>query len=188
MNAQSLHNMREARDFLASLTGARVPLVGDPDDELPDMELESLAMARAGNSYWFKVKRHPTIDTWDRSATRYVETLRSLLHVSFDALLNGDETVKVKFTFDGYADDLRELREIEEVRFWMRKVFIEGAPQAIALLDDETFHLAKVCCNKVIRSVKTVGPRGSPAKALMQLTDEWRVACYLAGIDAEATF
>lgn len=92
-----------------------------------------LAAAVRANTFWFKVNRHSTVDALDRSAARYVNKLRSLIQVTFGALLNGEETVRVRFTFDGYENDLRALREIDEVRHWARKVFIEGAPQAIAL-------------------------------------------------------
>jgi hypothetical protein len=168
VDAQVPQNLQQARDFLETLTHVRVRLVGAPHDEQPSMttdgplgELILAARPSNKNKSWFDIKRHFSDAAWNRSAVEHIEIFGCLVAKNLDAMLPGKAGAEIRITFNGYEDGSCELAQIPEVREWARRVFVEGVPQAVGLLDDDTLRPAKLLCNKVRRHVHVVGPRGS---------------------------
>lgn len=189
MRADILQNLKQARDELAAQTGTRARLIGDPGDPASHADRANVLsqIARHDNLVWFRIARHPDAAAHLQSTTLHIERLTALVAKSLDGILTGGPRVQVRITFDGYERDKREVYDIEEVRTWMRKVLVETVPQAIALLDPVTFHVAQATCNPVVRSTRKVGPIiGSPGRVTCEISHEWQIACYLAGIDARA--
>jgi len=191
MDPDILRNLRTAQELLATHTGVRARLVGDPNHPARSAgHCEDIRkIVRTGNLVWFKIKQHKSIAAQDTSIVLHVDLLTGLVEESLDAILQNRPHVQVRITFDGYAEDPREIYEFEEVRRWMRKVFIDAIPQALALLDVATFHVAQTACNPIRNVLKVVGPLGSPLRTVFEVSTPWRIACYMAGIDAlkEAT-
>lgn len=186
MTSIELAYLRNARNVLHQITGVRVGLVGDPEETLPMRDAGIHLLIGNDMLFWFRIYRHQTPDDTAYTITKHIEHFRALVRENLAQILAGDDASIVKIGFEGYADDPRALYTIPEVRDWMRKVFIEGVPQALALLDIETFALAQACCNRLMSIPFMADAAKPPTLPRFEITHEWDVACYLAGIEAHS--
>jgi hypothetical protein len=171
--------MRLARDFLKKQTGVRVRLVGDSEDDYPMYDAKLIENQKK-NRVIFNIKRHKDVNARLSSASEKTVILRDFVASNLLAYIVNTE---IEITFDGYEDDPREVVEIPEVREWMRAVFMNGVPQALPFLLPKTFAMAEICCNKLVRYTKTIGPRGSPATASVEINNDWLACMCIAGMD-----
>ncbi|WP_194724095.1 hypothetical protein [Noviherbaspirillum malthae] len=176
---KTLHNMREARDLLAELTGRRVLLIGDPDD-LPCPEG---AITRGPQVIELPIRRHADPQAAAEAAGHIINGLKALVAAEMPNILQGGSKTRLRLSVEGFADE-QYLFANGEVRAWARTVFILYVPQAIALLDEVSYEFISTCCNRV-KSVQEIGDLpGKPCYITVEPLPEWTIACYLSGIDA----
>lgn len=133
-------------------------------------------MGALENLTWFNIRRHSDQARRVASMQEKISHLRDLVSHS-----EPNFREKVKITFDGYNDDPRELCEIEEVRDWLQTVLF-AVPEALALLDQETFVVAESCCNKVTM-MQVDYPVPGRKRAEIELSPEWLKAVRAAWPD-----
>ncbi|WP_151638074.1 hypothetical protein [Noviherbaspirillum aerium] len=179
LDQKTLHDMREARDLLEELTGSRVLLIGDPDDlpcagEVPPRDSQTLLLP---------ICRQPNPYAAAEASALIISQLQLLVEVEMPNILKGGSKTKLQLVFDGFDGDL-EVFANGEVRAWARILFILHVPQAIALLDEVSYELISTCCNPVKSARQITGILGESYFITVEQLPEWKIACYLSGIDA----